>query len=82
MQRVLSETGSVQRLLTQVILTPVVDAIVLVIVIGYLLTLSWQMTLVLFITAPLTVLMFKLTSAKLQEGALGINLLARTGWRT
>ena len=73
MQRVLSETGSVQRLLTQVILTPVVDAIVLVIVIGYLLTLSWQMTLVLFITAPLTVLMFKFTSAKLQEGALGIN---------
>jgi len=77
MQRVLSETGSVQRLLTQVILTPVVDAIVLIIVIGYLLTLSWQMTLVLFITAPLTVLMFKFTSAKLQEGALGINMSAR-----
>jgi len=77
MQRVLSETGSVQRLLTQVILTPVVDAIVLVLVIGYLLTLSWQMTLVLFITAPLTVLMFKFTSAKLQEGALGINMSSR-----
>ncbi len=77
MQRVLSETTSVQRLLTQVILTPLVDAVVLVIVVTYLLTLSWQMTLVLFITAPLTVLMFKFTSAKLQEGALGINLSAR-----
>lgn len=77
MQRVLSETGSVQRLLTQVILTPVVDGIVLVLVIAYLLTLSWQMTLVLFVTAPLTVLMFKFTSAKLQEGALGINMSAR-----
>ena len=66
-----------QRLLTQVILTPLVDAVVLVIVIAYLLTLSWQMTLVLFITAPLTVLMFKFTSAKLQEGALGMNLSAR-----
>jgi ABC-type multidrug transport system fused ATPase/permease subunit len=77
MQRVLSETTSVQRLLTQVILTPLVDAVVLVIVVAYLLTLSWQMTLVLFITAPLTVLMFKFTSAKLQEGALGINLSAR-----
>ena len=77
MQRVLSETTSVQRLLTQVILTPLVDAIVLVLVIAYLLTLSWQMTLVLFITAPLTVLMFKFTSAKLQEGAMGINMSSR-----
>ena len=77
MQRVLSETTSVQRLLTEVILTPLVDAVVLVVVIAYLLTLSWQMTLVLFITAPLTVLMFKFTSAKLQEGALGMNLSAR-----
>ncbi len=77
MQRVLSETTSVQRLLTEVILTPLVDVVVLVLVISYLLTLSWQMTLVLFITAPLTVLMFKFTSAKLQEGALGMNLSAR-----
>jgi len=37
MQRILSETTTVQRLLTQVLLTPVVDAIVLVIVISYLL---------------------------------------------
>jgi ATP-binding cassette subfamily B protein len=77
MQRVLSETGAVQRLLTQVLLTPVVDAIVLVIVISYLLVLSWQMTLVLFVAAPFTVLMFRFTSGKLQQGAMGINLSAR-----
>ena len=77
MQRVLSETGAVQRLLTQVLLTPVVDAIVLVIVISYLLALSWQMTLVLFVAAPFTVLMFRFTSGKLQQGAMGINLSAR-----
>ena len=77
MQRVLSETTAVQRLLTQVVLTPVVDAIVLIIVISYLLALSWQMTLVLFVMAPLTVLMFRFTSAKLQHGAMGINLSAR-----
>lgn len=77
MQRVLSETTAVQRLLTQVLLTPVIDAIVLVIVIAYLLALSWQMTLVLFILAPLTVLMFRFTSGKLQEGAMGINMSAR-----
>src|SRR6266851_3199053 len=65
MQRVLSETTAVQRLLTQVVLTPVVDAIVLIVVISYLLALSWQMTLVLFVMAPLTVLMFRFTGAKL-----------------
>src|SRR6266581_2794115 len=66
-----------QRLLTQVLLTPIIDALVLVVVIAYLLALSWQMTLVLFVLAPLTLLIFKLTSAKLQQGALGINLSAR-----
>ncbi len=77
MQRVLSETTTVQRLLTQVLLTPVIDAIVLVIVLAYLLALSWQMTLVLFLLAPLTVLMFRFTGSKLQEGAMGINMSAR-----
>ena len=77
MQRVLSETGTVQRLLTQVLLTPVIDVLVMIIVIGYLLALSWQMTLVLFVLAPLTLLMFRYTSGKLQAGAMGINLSAR-----
>jgi ATP-binding cassette, subfamily B, bacterial len=77
MQRVLSETTAVQRLLTQVLLTPVIDAIVLIIVIAYLLALSWQMTLVLFVLAPFTVLMFRFTSGKLQQGAMGINLSSR-----
>lgn len=77
MQRVLSETGAVQRLLTQVLLTPVVDVLVMIIVIAYLLALSWQMTLVLFVLAPLTLLMFRYTSGKLQAGALGINLSSR-----
>jgi ABC-type multidrug transport system fused ATPase/permease subunit len=77
MQRILSETTAVQRLLTQVLLTPVIDAIVLVIVVGYLLALSWQMTLVLFVLGPFTILMFRFTSGKLQRGAMGINLSSR-----
>ena len=77
MQRILSETGTVQRLLTQVLLTPVVDVLVMVIVIAYLLALSWQMTLVLFVLAPATLLMFRYTSGKLQQGAMGINLSSR-----
>ena len=77
MQRVLGETGTVQRLLTQVLLTPVVDVLVMIIVVGYLLALSWQMTLVLFVLAPLTLLMFQYTSGKLQQGAMGINMSSR-----
>lgn len=77
MQRILSETGTVQRLLTQVLMTPVVDVAVMIIVIAYLLALSWQMTLVLFVLAPLTLLMFRYTSGKLQAGAMGINLSSR-----
>src|ERR1043166_362200 len=77
MQRILSETGTVQRLLTQVLLTPLVDVLVMIIVIGYLLALSWQMTLVLFVLAPATLLMFRYTSGKLQKGAMGINLSSR-----
>jgi ATP-binding cassette subfamily B protein len=49
----------------------------MIIVIAYLLALSWQMTLVLFVLAPLTLLMFRYTSGKLQAGALGINLSSR-----
>jgi ABC-type multidrug transport system fused ATPase/permease subunit len=77
MQRILSETTAVQRLLTQVLLTPMVDAIVLVIVVSYLLVLSWQMTLLLFVLGPFTILMFRFTSGKLQQGAMGINLSSR-----
>ena len=77
MQRVLSETTSVQRLITQVLLTPLIDLIVLVIVIAYLLALSWQMTLVLFILAPVTLLMFRFTGSRLQAGAMGINMSSR-----
>ena len=77
MQRVLSETGTVQRLITQVLLTPLVDVLVMIIVIAYLLLLSWQMTLVLFVLAPATLLMFRYTSGKLQQGAMGINMSSR-----
>src|SRR5258706_762956 len=77
MQRVLSEATAVQRLLTQGLLTPVIDLIVLIIVTSYMLALSWQMTLVLFVCAPLTLLMFRFTSGQLQQGAMGINLSSR-----
>jgi ABC-type multidrug transport system fused ATPase/permease subunit len=77
MQRVLSEAAGVQRLLTQVLLYPLVDIIVLIIVISYLLALSWQMTLVSFVLAPAVLLMFRYTSRKMQQAAKGMAMSGR-----
>ena len=44
MQRVQMEAGSVQRLLTECLIPPAVDIVVLAIALAYLLALSWQMT--------------------------------------
>ena len=77
MQRVLSEAAGVQRLLTQVLLYPLVDVIVLIIVLGYLFALSWQMTLVSFVLAPAVLLMFRYTSRKMQQAAKGMAMSGR-----
>lgn len=77
MQRVLSETSGVQRLLTQVLLYPLVDVLVLIIVFAYLLILSWQMTIVSFVLAPAVVLIFRYTSKKLQETAKRMTMSGR-----
>lgn len=77
MQRVLSETSGVQRLLTQVLLYPLVDVLVLIIVFAYLLALSWQMTLVSFVLAPAVLLIFRYTSRKMQETAKAMTMSGR-----
>lgn len=70
MQRVLTEAAGVQRMLTQALLTPLIDVFVLVIALLYLLGLSWQMTIVAFLLAPLAFFMFRFTSNKLQDAAM------------
>jgi ABC-type multidrug transport system fused ATPase/permease subunit len=77
MQRVLSETAGVQRMLTQVMLYPLVDIIVLIVVLTYLLILSWQMTLVAFLLSPFVLLMFRYTSKKMQQAARGMAMSGR-----
>ncbi|HEX8653505.1 MAG TPA: ABC transporter ATP-binding protein [Pyrinomonadaceae bacterium] len=77
MNRVLSEAAGVQRLLTQTVLTPLVDVLVLIIALAYLLGLSWKMTLVSFLLAPFALLMFRFTSNKLQSAALNMALSGR-----
>lgn len=69
MQRVLQETMSVQRLVTDVLLTPLSDAVISILALLYLLSLSWQMTLISLALAPLTLFMFRFTSARLQQAA-------------
>jgi len=48
MQRVLNESQNVQKLITQVLLTPILDVFVLIVALVYLSILSWKMTLVSF----------------------------------
>lgn len=68
-QRVINESQNVQKLLTQVLLTPIVDVFVLIIALLYLIGLSWQMTLVSFAVAPLGFWAFRFTMSKLQRAA-------------
>jgi len=69
MQRVLNETQNVQRVLTQVLLPPLVQAIALALALMYMLGLSWQMTLISFAIAPVAFFLFKYTLKKLENAA-------------
>ncbi|HEX8175964.1 MAG TPA: ABC transporter ATP-binding protein [Pyrinomonadaceae bacterium] len=69
MPRVLIETQSVQKLLTQVLLSPLVDVISLVIALAYLIGLSWQMTIVALILGPFAFFLFRFTMKKLESSA-------------
>lgn len=70
MQRVLNESQNVQKLITQVLLTPILDVFVLIVALFYLLIMSWQMTLVSLALGPLGFWLFRVTMNKLQ-GASG-----------
>ena len=67
MQRVLMEASSVQRLITQSLIPPIVEIVVLVLALVYLLALSWQMTIVALILSPLAVVTLKYLGGKIQE---------------
>ncbi len=58
-QRVTVEPAAVQRLLTGCLLPPLIDVIVLIVAVGYLLALSWQMTVAALALAPLALLTLK-----------------------
>lgn len=76
MERILTESGGVVRILTQLV-NPLVDVVVLVIAFAYLIGLSWQMTLVAFALAPFALLMLRYTSRKLQQASIAMMLSGR-----
>ncbi len=67
MQRVQLEAGGVQRLVTDCLIPPAIDAVVLLAALAYLLTLSWQMTAVSLVLAPLVFVVLRLTGRQLYE---------------
>ncbi len=58
-QRVTVEPAAVQRLLTSCLLPPLIDIVVLMVAVGYLLALSWQMTVAALALTPLALLTLK-----------------------
>ncbi|MCA1558232.1 MAG: ABC transporter ATP-binding protein, partial [Acidobacteria bacterium] len=69
MPRVLIETQSVQKLLTQVLLSPLVDIVSLFIALAYLIGLSWKMTIVALVLGPFAFFLFRFTMKKLEQSA-------------
>ncbi|WP_396918109.1 ABC transporter ATP-binding protein [Mycolicibacterium sp.] len=65
-QRVTTESAGVQRLLTDCLLPPVIDAVVLAVVISYLVAISWQMTVAALLLTPLALLTLRLAGRQVQ----------------
>lgn len=66
MHRVITESTAVQRLLTDCLLPPLIDVAVLVVVISYLLVISWQMTVAALVLTPLALLTLRFAGRHVQ----------------
>jgi ABC-type multidrug transport system fused ATPase/permease subunit len=60
------ESTGVQRLLTNCLLPPLIDTVVLVVAVGYLVALSWQMTVAALVLTPLALLVLKYAGRHVQ----------------
>jgi ATP-binding cassette, subfamily B, bacterial len=60
------ESAGVQRLLMDCLLAPLIDAVVLVVAVGYLLAISWQMTIAALALTPLALLTLKFAGRHVQ----------------
>ncbi|MDT5360393.1 MAG: ATP-binding cassette, subfamily bacterial [Mycobacterium sp.] len=66
MQRVTVESTGVHRLLTNCLLPPLIDTVVLVVAVGCLVALSWQMTVAALVLTPLALLVLKYAGRHVQ----------------
>ena len=66
MHRVTAESLGVQRLLTGCLLPPLIDSLVLLVAVGYLVALSWQMTVAALVLTPVALLVLKYAGAHVQ----------------
>lgn len=66
MQRVTVEPAGVQRLLTDCLLPPLIDTVVLIVAIGYLLAISWQMTVAALVLTPLALITLRIAGRGVQ----------------
>ncbi len=66
-QRVTVEPAGVQRLLTDCLLPPLIDIVVMIAAIGYLMMISWQMTVAALVFTPLALFTLRYAGRGLQE---------------
>ena len=64
--RVTLETAGVQRILTDCLLPPLIDAVVLVVAVCYLLAISWQMTVAALVLTPLALITLRVAGRHVQ----------------
>jgi ABC-type multidrug transport system fused ATPase/permease subunit len=66
MQRVMTESAGVQRLLTDCLLPPLIDTVVLFVAVAYLVAISWQMTIAALILTPLALITLRFAGRNVQ----------------
>jgi ATP-binding cassette subfamily B protein len=66
-QRVTVESAGVQRLLTDCLFPPLIDVVVLIVAIGYLMAISWQMTVAALALTPLALIALRLAGRGVQS---------------
>jgi ATP-binding cassette subfamily B protein len=76
--RVTTESAGVQRLLTDCLLPPLIDAVVLVVAIAYLLAVSWQMTVAALVLTPLALITLRFAGRHVQAATQRVMNADRT----
>ena len=77
MQRIQVEATGVQRLLTDCLIPPIIDAVVLVLALAYIVSLSWQMTIATLVLSPFALMALRFVGKQLQAATKRIMISSR-----